>query len=68
MVDPDEIKILKSLERLNEAADSIYDLYKQTNPANEPGSVWKDIVMSPSRLSIQKELKYAIQKAEDMKE
>ncbi|KAL7587935.1 hypothetical protein Lser_V15G39078 [Lactuca serriola] len=68
LVDPDEIKILKTIERLNEKADSIYELYKQPNPAFKRGSVWKDIVMSPSRLSIQKELKYSIQKAEDLKE
>ncbi|MFS7930670.1 hypothetical protein Hanom_Chr04g00347001 [Helianthus anomalus] len=68
LVDPDEIIILKTIERLNEAADSINELYKQTNPANQHGSVWKDIVMSPSRLSIQKELKYSIQKCEAMKE
>ncbi|KAJ0581401.1 putative Zeta toxin domain, P-loop containing nucleoside triphosphate hydrolase [Helianthus annuus] len=68
LVDPDEIIILKTIERLNEAADSIHELYKQTNPANQHGSVWKDIVMSPSRLSIQKELKYSIQKCEAMKQ
>ncbi|KAK1420539.1 hypothetical protein QVD17_22217 [Tagetes erecta] len=71
LVDPDEINILKTLERLNEAADSIYQLYKEkeTNyPANEEGSVWKDIVLSPTRLIIQKELKISIQKAEAIKE
>ncbi|KVI12385.1 hypothetical protein Ccrd_009186 [Cynara cardunculus var. scolymus] len=67
LVDPDEIKILKTLERLNEAADSIYELYQQPNPAYERGAVWKDIVMSPSRLSIQKELMHSIQKAEASK-
>lgn len=68
LVDPDEISILKTIERLNEAADSIYELYKETNPANEHGSVWKDIVLSPTRLIIQKELKISIKKAEAIKE
>ena len=68
LVDPDEIKVLKTIERLNEAANSIYELYKQPNPENDIGQVWKDIVMSPERVFIQKELKYAIQKAEVMKD
>ncbi|GJY47275.1 P-loop containing nucleoside triphosphate hydrolase superfamily protein [Tanacetum coccineum] len=68
LVDPDEIKVLDTIERLNEAADSIYELYKQLNPENDIGEVWKDIVMSPERVFIQKELKYAIQKAEVMKD
>nr|GEV23595.1 P-loop containing nucleoside triphosphate hydrolases superfamily protein [Tanacetum cinerariifolium] len=68
LVDPDEIKVLDTIERLNEAADSIYELYKQPNPENDIGEVWKDIVMSPERVFIQKELKYAIQKAEVMKD
>ncbi|XP_019173922.1 PREDICTED: uncharacterized protein LOC109169505 [Ipomoea nil] len=64
LVDPDEIDVLKVVGRLNENADSIYDLYKHPSPAYQKGSVWKDIVLSPSRLNIQKELKYSIQKIE----
>ncbi|KAG8389253.1 hypothetical protein BUALT_Bualt02G0209800 [Buddleja alternifolia] len=64
LVDPEEIKCLKLLGRLNEEAASIFELYKNPHPAFQPGSVWKDIVMSPSRLNIQKELKYSIQKVE----
>lgn len=67
LVDPDEIAVLKTVARLNEQADSIYELYKHPNPAREAGSVWKDIVLSPSRLNIQKELKYSIQKVESLK-
>nr|GMD45834.1 uncharacterized protein LOC109169505 [Ipomoea batatas] len=66
LVDPDEIDVLKVAGRLNEDADSIYDLYKHPNPAYQKGSVWKDIVLSPSRLNIQKELKYSIQKIENL--
>ncbi|KAK4560276.1 hypothetical protein RGQ29_009165 [Quercus rubra] len=67
LVDPDEIDCLKRVERLNENAKSIYELYKHPNPACEAGSVWKDIVLSPSRLNIQQELKYCIQRIERMK-
>ncbi|RAL52831.1 hypothetical protein DM860_007599 [Cuscuta australis] len=63
-VDPEEIKVLNVVGRLNEEADSIYELYNHPNPAYEPGSVWKDIVLSPSRFNIQKELKFAIHKIE----
>ncbi|WJX12048.1 hypothetical protein P8452_02587 [Trifolium repens] len=64
LVDPDEIDCLKRVARLNEDADSIYELYKHPNPTCEAGSIWKDIVLSPSRLNIQQELKYSIQKVE----
>ncbi|KAL9395736.1 hypothetical protein Peur_009989 [Populus x canadensis] len=64
LVDPDEIDCLKRVGCLNEEAESIYELYKYPNPACEDGSIWKDIVLSPSRLNIQKELKYSIQKVE----
>ncbi|GMN48919.1 hypothetical protein TIFTF001_018088 [Ficus carica] len=67
LVDPDEIDCLKRVGRLNDEANSIDELYKHPNPACEAGSVWKDIVLSPSRLNIQQELKYAIQKVERSK-
>ncbi|XP_029129473.1 uncharacterized protein LOC109806948 isoform X2 [Cajanus cajan] len=67
LVDPDEFDCLKRLAKLNENANSIYELYKHPNPACEAGSVWKDIVLSPSRLNIQQELKYSIQKIESVK-
>ncbi|KAH1258380.1 hypothetical protein GmHk_03G008123 [Glycine max] len=66
LVDPDEFDCMKRLAMLNEDANSIYELYKHPNPACEAGSVWKDIVLSPSRLNIQQELKYSIQKIESM--
>ncbi|XP_039029534.1 uncharacterized protein LOC120163761 [Hibiscus syriacus] len=66
LVDPDEIGCLKRIGRLNENADSIYELYRYPNPACQTGSIWKDIVLSPSRLNIQLELKYTIQKVEMM--
>ncbi|KAL2535736.1 P-loop containing nucleoside triphosphate hydrolase superfamily protein [Forsythia ovata] len=68
LVDPDEITCLKKVGWLNDEADSIFELYRRPNPAFEAGSVWKDIVLSPSRLNIQKELKYSIQKVERLRE
>ncbi|XP_057798010.1 calmodulin calcium-dependent NAD kinase-like isoform X1 [Salvia miltiorrhiza] len=68
LVDPDEINCLNVVSRLNENADSIFELYKTCHPAFEEGSVWNDIVLSPSRMNIQTELKYSIQKAETMRE
>jgi len=67
LVDPDEIDCLKRVAKLNEDANSIYELYKPPNPACEAGSVWKDIVLSPSRLNIQQELKFSIQEIERFK-
>ncbi|XP_050215520.1 calmodulin calcium-dependent NAD kinase-like [Mercurialis annua] len=67
LVDPDEIECLKRVGSLNEIADSIYELYKSPNPACAVGSIWNDIVLSPSRINIQKELKYCIQKVERSK-
>lgn len=67
LVDPDEIDCLKLVAKLNDDANSIYDLFKHPNPACEAGSVWKDIVLSPSRLNIQQELKYSIQRIERLK-
>ncbi|XP_022146155.1 uncharacterized protein LOC111015437 [Momordica charantia] len=67
LVDPEEIKCLRTVGSLNEEANSIYELYRKPNPVCEAGSVWKDIVLSPSRIAIQQELKYCIKKVESLK-
>ncbi|XWS13776.1 hypothetical protein CRYUN_Cryun36dG0067300 [Craigia yunnanensis] len=64
LIDPDDIKCLSNVSNLNPGADSVYELYKEPSPVDEPGSVWKDIVLSPSRPSIQLELKAYIQRIE----
>lgn len=66
LVDPEEIKCLTNLSNLNSKADSIYELYTH-NPGFilEPGSVWKEAVLSPTRASIQLKLKACIQRIED---
>ncbi|XP_047335693.1 calmodulin calcium-dependent NAD kinase-like [Impatiens glandulifera] len=67
LVDPDEIRCVSTVGRLADEANSIYQLYGRPNPAYEDGNIWKDIVLSPSRLNIQKELKFSIQKIEKAK-
>lgn len=62
--DPVGIKSLKNVAGFNNEADSICELYKEPSPAMEPGSVWKDFVLSPSRPSVQKELRESILKIE----
>lgn len=65
LVDPEEIKCLTNLSNLNSKADSIYELYTH-NPGLilEPGSVWKEAVLSPARPAIQLKLKACIQRIE----
>lgn len=67
LVDPDEIGCLKAVGMLNDEANSISELYKCPNPASQAGSIWKDIVLSPSRMNIQQELKYSIKRIEQSK-
>lgn len=65
LVDIEEIKCLTNLSSLNSDAESIYELYMQ-NPSLilEPGSCWKDFVLSPARPSLQQKLRAIIQKIE----
>ncbi|KAL8150303.1 hypothetical protein V2J09_020111, partial [Rumex salicifolius] len=64
LVDPEEILVLKMVGELNEEADSINALYRIPSPNTHTGSVWTDIVLSPSRRNVQLELKYSIQRIE----
>ncbi|XP_022760227.1 uncharacterized protein LOC111306689 [Durio zibethinus] len=64
LIDPDDINCLSNVSNLNPGAESVYELYEEPSPLDKPGSVWKDIVLSPSRPSIQLELKDSIQKIE----
>jgi len=50
--------------RVNTEADSIYELYKEPSLIMGLGSIWKDIIISPSRCNAQKELRESIQKIE----
>ncbi|KAM7462932.1 hypothetical protein LguiA_031053 [Lonicera macranthoides] len=64
LVDPDE-KCLTYVSNLNDEADSVLELYPQSNQLFESGSVWNDIVLSPIRATHQLELKTAIEKIEN---
>lgn len=64
LVDPQEINCLSKVSKLNEDADSIYELYPEADPTSGSGSIWNEVVMAPSRAHLQHELKIAIQKLE----
>ncbi|BAT94754.1 uncharacterized protein HKW66_Vig0232380 [Vigna angularis] len=64
LVDPEEFKCLEILRNLNPEADSILELHKEPNLITKPGSVWGDIILSPSRADVQKELRESIKKIE----
>ncbi|RWR89409.1 P-loop containing nucleoside triphosphate hydrolases superfamily protein [Cinnamomum micranthum f. kanehirae] len=64
LVDPQEIDCLSKVSKLNEGADSIYELYPEAETTCGSGSIWNEVVMAPSRARLQHELKIAIQKLE----
>ncbi|PIN08839.1 hypothetical protein CDL12_18586 [Handroanthus impetiginosus] len=64
LVDPDEIKWLSSVSNLNDEAESVYELYKEADQIMQPGSVWNDVVLFPTRGSLQLELLNAVKKIE----
>ncbi|KAE8705020.1 P-loop containing nucleoside triphosphate hydrolases superfamily protein isoform 1 [Hibiscus syriacus] len=65
LIDPDEIKCLTNVSKLNPGAESIYELYQDPSPLEEPGSVWKQTAFNPSRTHILVELKGSIQRIEN---
>ncbi|KAJ4844595.1 hypothetical protein Tsubulata_011016 [Turnera subulata] len=64
LIEPQQIKCLTNVSNLNANAESVYDLYPDPSPVFEPDSVWNEIVMSPSRPTIQSELKISVQNIE----
>lgn len=64
LVEPNEIKCLKEVSEIEPDAESIYQLHKDLTVLYRPGSVWNDVVLSPSRFTIQRELRLAIQRIE----
>uniref|UniRef100_A0A0V0IJG1 Putative ovule protein n=1 Tax=Solanum chacoense TaxID=4108 RepID=A0A0V0IJG1_SOLCH len=59
LVEPEDIKCLEMVKKLKEEAESIYELYEGDDVLS-PGSVWKDIVLIPTRSTLQQQLKTAI--------
>jgi hypothetical protein len=64
LVEPAEYDCLKKVKELNEDAASIHELYPGGETVCGSGSIWNDMVMSPSRASAQSQLKAAIQAIE----
>ncbi|TVU34919.1 hypothetical protein EJB05_16775 [Eragrostis curvula] len=60
LVDVEEIGLLDRVSRINEEANCVHELYPDGHPTDGAGSVWEDLVGSPVRASIQRELKEAI--------
>lgn len=65
LIDPEKINCLTAASNLNAEAQSIYGLYTDSSRISEPGSIWKDVVLSPSRESLQQELRACIQRNEN---
>lgn len=66
LFDPEEIKPFKLISSLNEEAESIYELYGESDQVFQPGSIWKDVVLVPERPKILQELHTAIAKIENL--
>ncbi|XP_020092451.1 uncharacterized protein LOC109712975 isoform X2 [Ananas comosus] len=60
LVEPQEFSCLEKVGKLNDDADSLFELYGEGDSTCGSRSVWDDLVMSPSRAPIQAELKAAI--------
>ncbi|XP_076944029.1 calmodulin calcium-dependent NAD kinase-like [Bidens hawaiensis] len=63
----DQIKCLETLREINDEADSIYDLYGDPKMLTESGSVWKEYVLKPDRIDLQRDLKVVIERIEKSK-
>ncbi|KAL0797335.1 hypothetical protein Bca101_052509 [Brassica carinata] len=64
LVDPEDIECLKRVSNLNPDAESIYEIYSDPSLLSQPGSVWTEIVIVPSRLEVQRKLTDTIKKIE----
>uniref|UniRef100_A0A452ZHS4 Zeta toxin domain-containing protein n=1 Tax=Aegilops tauschii subsp. strangulata TaxID=200361 RepID=A0A452ZHS4_AEGTS len=61
LVDPEEIGCLERVSGLNDEANCVDELYPDGQPSP---SAWQDLVASPSRASVQRELRAAVQASE----
>ncbi|KAJ4865752.1 P-loop containing nucleoside triphosphate hydrolases superfamily protein [Raphanus sativus] len=68
LMDPEDIECLKQVSNFNPDAESIYELYSDSSLLSQPGSVWTEIVIVPSRSENQRKLKDTIKKIEKTKE
>ncbi|KAJ8558052.1 hypothetical protein K7X08_004818 [Anisodus acutangulus] len=65
LVEPEDIKCLEMVKNVKEEAESIYELYEEDDVLSQSASVWKDMVLLPTRSTLQQELKTAIVKIEN---
>ncbi|KAK3146701.1 hypothetical protein QOZ80_3BG0270440 [Eleusine coracana subsp. coracana] len=64
LVEPREFACLEKVSNLNENATSIHDLYPDGTTTCGSRSIWEDMVVSPSRAAIQRELHEVIRSLE----
>nr|CAB3493955.1 unnamed protein product [Digitaria exilis] len=64
LVEPREFDCLEKVSRLNENATSVHDLYPEGTTTCGARSIWDDMIASPSRAAIQRELREAIRSVE----
>lgn len=65
LVDRDQIKCLEILKEINDKADSIYELYADPTTLSDLDSVWNnEVVLKPTRIDLQRELKNIIERIE----
>lgn len=64
LIDLEEFNCLNVVSNLHDEAESIYELHKESSLILKPGSVWNDVVLMPTRASLQQELRNAVAKIE----
>ncbi|CAI9118285.1 OLC1v1019834C1 [Oldenlandia corymbosa var. corymbosa] len=66
LIDPEEFNCLNVVSHVNDEAESIYELYQEPEDLIfQPGAIWKDVVLLPTRPTLQQELKTAIARIEN---
>ncbi|KAI3700788.1 hypothetical protein L2E82_45426 [Cichorium intybus] len=61
------IKCLETLRDINDEANSIVELYGDSETLLDPDSVWKKLVMVSTRIDLQRDLKIVIERIEKSK-
>ncbi|KAK3149950.1 hypothetical protein QOZ80_3AG0225240 [Eleusine coracana subsp. coracana] len=64
LVEPREFDCLEKVSKLNENATSVHDLYPDGTTTCGSRSIWDDMIVSPARANIQRELRDAIKSME----
>lgn len=64
LIEPEEINCLNVVSSLNDEAESIYELHKESVLILRPGSIWNDVVLLPARKTLNQELRTVIAKIE----